>query len=164
MLNFLQEIEPSIEAIEYIVQGMKMIADLDGFDPREEFLIKEFFELCCEDVSCDKTFDEVLKKKFDIDKAIKVLNTKELKEIFFKSCYLVAYADGDFTDNENNTINNLITKFDISPVERDRIHKEVKKFIISEFKDIVIFKEHVIKLSADMGLTEEEVEEIMEKS
>ncbi len=104
-----------LRQVQAIVRGMYRVAQADGAHERELVLMRGFYESCRAEVSGLADFAEVVARDLDPAEARAVISTPELREAFFRSCYLVAWADGRLSTEERAVLDALA---DVVGVER----------------------------------------------
>lgn len=93
-----------INHIQAIVRGMNEVAKLDGVHGSEAVMLSEFYGACQRDSAALTSFAQLTSGPFDIAEAARVLDTPELKAVFLRSCIMLAYADGRYSQTERDKI------------------------------------------------------------
>jgi tellurite resistance protein len=93
-----------INHIQAIVRGMNEVAKLDGVHDAEAVMLDQFYGACQADAGALTNFRELVNGPFDIAEAARVLDTPERKAVFLKSCILLAYADGRYSQAERDKV------------------------------------------------------------
>ncbi|HKY92231.1 MAG TPA: TerB family tellurite resistance protein, partial [Nevskiaceae bacterium] len=93
-----------INHIQAIVRGMNEVAKLDGVHDAEAVMLQQFYGTCQLDSGALTSFRELVNGPFDIAEAARVLETPERKAVFLKSCILLAYADGRYSQAERDKV------------------------------------------------------------
>lgn len=127
---FFSPVRLELNHVQVIVQAMYAVAKADEFHPTELVLIRQFYEACRQDVGGLTDFDDLIRRPFDGAMAKDIVNTPELQEVLLKSCYLVALADGTFSDHEKKAVAAISTEAGIAPDVADRVHELVKDRLI----------------------------------
>jgi len=125
-----------------IAAGMRVVALADGHvHPRELALIEGFASGIPADAS-----DEV------------VLATSELQEVYLRSLIFVALADGKVSEPEERTIAELMAPYGYG-MERvmERV-LDVKREFLAAFSGVRVFRDAVVEIAAELGLSEADVE------
>src|SRR5437879_258510 len=92
--------EITIDAARIIAQGMMKLSACDGIDPSETVMIEAFLAECYEQVGGSEGHSALLAQDIDMREAQKVLDNPELRELFMRSCLLLACADGIYSPEE----------------------------------------------------------------
>ena len=92
-----------------IVRAMYEVANADGVHDAERVMMRGFYEGCLEEGKGLSSFDELVKGEFDFAAAAEAFNTFELKHTLLKSCILLAYADGQYSQAEQRTVREYAT-------------------------------------------------------
>lgn len=127
------------EAIHAIAIGMREVARADGAHPSELALIEELEK----DIPAG-----------DGEIHLEALDTEAAREAFIKSLVLVAYADGKVTDREREIVNHYASNLGISAVKLEEAWIEVASALLSHFSGVKLYREHVLQLGRDLGLSE----------
>ena len=103
-MNANDDVALGINHIQQIVRGMNEVAKLDGVHDAEAHMLKQFYGACQSDAKAFTDFRELVAGPFDIAEAARVLDTPERKAVFLKSCILLAYADGRYSQAERDKV------------------------------------------------------------
>lgn len=136
MQSFFDKVELGLNQVQVITRGMYSVAQCEGVHQTELVLLKEFYEACRADVNGLASFDEVIKTSFDAADAKDILNTKELREVFLKSCLLLAYADGVFSDPERERVKSFAKALEIGDDQRADLEDQVRGHLIQQIAQI----------------------------
>lgn len=123
-----------------IAQGMREVAQADGMIHQRELALIASFEA---DIPPGGDADGEL--------------PDAIKEVYLRSLIMVALADGQITDNEEERIMALA---DRQAIGRGQVHAqtlEVKRFFLQAFQGVHIFRDAVVRVARDLGLDESEV-------
>jgi len=113
------EIDLSDEQGAAIARGLFSVARCDGsFDPREKELITSLLG-ATEDLA--DIAPEDLPKSLRGDAA----------RLFLRSCFLVAFADRDFSDPERKLIERYASAVEVSPEELVDLGQSVKEYLLA---------------------------------
>lgn len=93
-----------INHIQVIVRGMHEVAKLEGVHDAEAVMLRGFYESCQQDTGAMTSFDELCRGGLDLDEARRILDTPDQKAAFLRSCLLLAYADGRYSNEERKLI------------------------------------------------------------
>lgn len=130
-------------AAQTIATAMRMVAEADGNHPREIALIEEFEQGLAEDASGE----------FDLFS----IHSDELKEAFLKSLVLVAFADGEVSEEEGHVIRNLTSQLGLTDTDVSKAIGEVAIVLVSQLSGVKVFADEVVALGKKMGLDERTV-------
>jgi len=136
-------LELSAEAAHVVAAGMRAVAQADGNHPREEALIDAFEA----DLPPGST---------GLDLAL--LDTKELKEVFLKSCVLVAFADGHVSEAELGVLRGFLETLGLGPEELGQATRDVASSLLSQFSSVQTFRDQVIEIGRSLGLDDAAIE------
>lgn len=125
MTKFLEPVELELKHVRVIVRGMVRVAESDGAHVRELTLIREFYESCRADVAGLADFADITKVPFDQLDAKEAIDSDQLKLVFLSSCYLVAYADGHVSKEEQSALDDLTKQLGIS----SEIEKQARELV-----------------------------------
>lgn len=126
-----------------IAQGMRSIAAADGnVHPREIDIIAAF-EL---DLPSGTAADDTL-----------VLRP-ETHPVFIRSLAIVALADGHISQRETDEITRLASRHGIEPAVVDEELLAAKRYFLSTFQGVRVFREAVVTVAKELGLPEGEVD------
>ena len=103
-MNANDDVALGINHIQQIVRGMNEVAKLDGVHDAEAVMLKQFYGACQDDAGALTNFSELVNGPFDIADASRVLETPERKAVFLRSCILLAYADGRYSQPERDKV------------------------------------------------------------
>ena len=101
------------QQVQFIVQAMYRVSASDGCHDREVVMMHGFYESCRADAAGLADFHEIVARPFDAEAARASLTTPELREALFRSCFLLAWADGDLSPEEIVVIDELARAFEV---------------------------------------------------
>lgn len=136
MQSFFDKVELGLNQVQVITRGMYAVAQCDGVHQTELVLLKEFYEACRADVNGLASFDDVIKTPFEATDAKDILSSKELRAVFLKSCLLLAYADGLFSDGERERVKSFAKALEITDAERADLEDHVRDHLIQQIAQI----------------------------
>jgi len=136
MDDFFSSVDLGLNHVQVIIRGMYAVAKSDDVHQTELVLIKQFYDACREDVSGLADFDDVIAREYDKDEAAEILNTLELRRTFLKSCYLLAFADGAFSEEESTVLKTLAADLGMDEAEQDAVREEVQGFLMRQISKI----------------------------
>jgi tellurite resistance protein len=118
----------SKEQLLALVESMLSTARVDGVHPKEEALIRAFYEE--QRVSGMPTFEKVA----TADKAAKPLKglagDAGFAEQLLLMCLMAGYADGKFSEAEGSHVGRLAAQLGVSATRLDELHLQVKDSLI----------------------------------
>jgi len=100
----------TLPQVQLLVRAMHRVAHSDGAHERELVLLKEFYEACRAEVSGLTEYAELTRMPFDPAMAKEVLDTPQLQVTLLRSCYFLAYADGELSDPEKQAIAAIVSE------------------------------------------------------
>lgn len=162
MNKFTPEIDVSLEAAKTIARGMMKLAAADGVHPKELAMIEAFLADCYEVAGGKESHEEVLRQQFDMQQAKEVLHTDELRELFLKSCLLLACADGVYSEAEQNLMDHYSMDLAIPAGRLRELEQEVKGYFLSQFAGVKIFRDKAEELGRKLGLSPEAIERALQ--
>lgn len=93
-----------INHIQVIVRAMHEVAKLDGVHDAEAVMLREFYRACQQDTGALTSFEELGRGGFDVEEARRILDTPDRKSALLRSCLLLAYADGRYSNAEREKV------------------------------------------------------------
>jgi tellurite resistance protein len=136
MQAFQQKVTLGLNHVQVLVRGMYAVAQCDGVHATEQVLLREFYEGCRSEVDGLASFNEVISVPLDQESARDVLDTPELRELFLRSCLLLAFADGDFSVNERSLIERLATLLAVTPERLTALEDEARSVLVRRIAHI----------------------------
>jgi uncharacterized membrane protein YebE (DUF533 family) len=136
MDEFFNTVNLGLNHVQIIIRGMYAVAKADEVHQTELILIREFYDGCRRDVEGLADFDDVIAQEFDSEVAAEILTTPTLRHTLLKSCILLAFADGGFSPEERDVIEQMATDLGVSDDELKRIREEVQDFLIQQISMI----------------------------
>jgi tellurite resistance protein len=132
-MDFFPQIELSRSEAEAIAQGLYAVARCDGLHPREGALIADFYQdaVAGEDTTAALTSLERLPEVTGAQLAAQ-LGRKEVRQLFVKSAWLLAYADGSVSAAERAKIGTFAQALELGPDESKRLEEGVKDFLLGQ--------------------------------
>jgi tellurite resistance protein len=104
------------EAIEEFARGLFHIASVDGIEPREEKLIREFLA----ESGCKLAFEQLGDAGFSPIDAAQVLDTSYMRRVFVR-------ADGTYSDGERHLLGEIADAFGLTNTEFGDLEQEAAK-------------------------------------
>ncbi|MEY4509367.1 MAG: hypothetical protein RLZZ450_1489 [Pseudomonadota bacterium] len=136
MHPFQKKLTLGLNHVQVLVRGMFAVARCDGVHATELVLLREFYEGCRADVDGLASFEDVISVELDADSARDVLDTDELRELFLRSCLLLAFADGVFSPAERQLLVELATLLGVTPERRAELEDEARSYLLQRIAHI----------------------------
>lgn len=136
------------DAAAIIARGMRAVAKADGLVHQRELNLIASFE-----AAIPSGYDGALR-----------LTTDALRATYVRSLIMVALADGVITDAELTAIRELATEQGIAPDHVDAEVLSVKRRFLSVFAGVNFFRDAVLRVARDLGLSEAEVEALSQEA
>jgi uncharacterized membrane protein YebE (DUF533 family) len=133
---FLDEVTLGLNHVQVLVRGMYSIARSDGVHATELVLLREFYEGCRRDVSGLASFEEVIAVPLDEATAAEILSTEELRDLFYKSCLLMSYADGQLSAGERAELARLADLLHIPAERRAHLSEAARSHLLQQIAHI----------------------------
>lgn len=109
--------------IEVFARGLYHLANVDGMDPREETLIKEFLD----ESGSELTYEQLADMPFSPTEAAGILEASYLRRIFVKAAIALVKADGTFSDAERHALGDIADAFGLSNADFGDIEQEAAR-------------------------------------
>jgi DnaJ-domain-containing protein 1 len=136
MESFFDKVALGLNHVQVITRGMYAVAQCDGVHQTELVLLKEFYEGCRREVDGLSSFEEVIRIEFDAANSKEILDTPVLREVFLKSCLLLAYADGVFSDSERERVKGFAKALDVDDALRENLEEQVRDHLLQQVAHI----------------------------
>jgi uncharacterized membrane protein YebE (DUF533 family) len=132
-----------------IAEGMRTVARADGMIHQRELALIATFE------------SAVPKEQTPRPDA---LGTDALKSVYVRSLVMVALADGRISDSEHAAILGLAADqgLDAAMVEGEIL--SVKRRFLSVFAGVNVFRDAVVRVARDLGLSESELDALAQEA
>ncbi len=150
--------EPQTEAI---CRGLLDLAACDGVDESELHLIHGFYRTS----GAAGDLDALAKQGFDLAAAAKVLQAggDNVVEAFFISCYLLIYADGEFSDPERKRVGEFGAAFGLDEARLEHLHVKARLYLLQMLAQNLRNPDAVRSVGGELGLSSEAIEESLNK-
>jgi uncharacterized membrane protein YebE (DUF533 family) len=125
-----------------IARGMRTVAQADGMIHQRE-------------LSLIAAFEAELPPGGDEDGQ---LTSDDAKVAYLRSLVMVALADGVITDSEEAVIGELCSAQGIGRSQIHSVTLEVKRWFLRSFRGVHIFRDAVVRVARDLGLSDAEVD------
>ncbi len=143
--------------INVICRGLFDLSAVDGVDASEKELIEGFYA----ELGSSEKLDDVLKQAFDLNEAVTVLADVNARNAFFITCYLLIYADGEFSEAELTRINEFAKAFNLSDGEQNDLHLKARMYLLKELAQSLKNRDVVRQVGASMGLAENDIDSLL---
>src|SRR5262249_1585292 len=131
-MDFFPQTELSQSEAEAIAQGLFAVARADGLHPREGALIADFYQdAVAGDVTASLASLERLPDPTGPQLAAQ-LARKEVRQLFIKTAWLLAYADGKVSDAERAKIGAYAQALEVGDADSKRLEEGVKDFLLGQ--------------------------------
>jgi tellurite resistance protein len=118
----------SKEQLTALVESMLSTARVDGVHPKEEALIRTFYEE--QRLSGMPTYDKVTAAAAKGVKLKSLAGDVGFAEQLLLMCLMAGYADGKFSDAERNHVAQLAAQLSVSAARLAELHLQVKDSLI----------------------------------
>ena len=130
-MKFLKDADKlTFPEVQTMVRGLLHLAQSDGIHPREEALIREFYDACR--TPGGPAYEATIRTPFSFSDALSDLSSKETRRLFIKTCWFLAFADGKSTGPERTQIAEWAKGFGLSETECNEIGEDVKESLMAE--------------------------------
>jgi uncharacterized membrane protein YebE (DUF533 family) len=136
MNNFINTTNLGLNHIQTIVKGMYAVAKSDDVHQTELVQIMNFYESCRQESDGLADFKDLISTPFSVEAAKEALDTPELKEVFFKSLYFLAFADGQYTAKEKTTISSIAKHLGVADSKLQQIEEQVRDQLLMQISRI----------------------------
>jgi hypothetical protein len=133
-MEFFKNIDLSFAQVDCIARGLHAIAAADGVHSREEAFIREFYEACRTPGA--PPYHDAIQRRFDITEAMEFLATGELRRLFVKTAWLLAFADRKVTQPERDKIAEFAKTLGVKPEESTELQAQVKEFLLAQLAHV----------------------------
>jgi uncharacterized tellurite resistance protein B-like protein len=135
----MSELHPEVEIrddqAEAIARGLFAVARADGqVHEREAALIAEFFASATDHAATLGALERA--PSIDGASLAQLLPSPELRELFIKTAYLVAYTDSVLGDGESQIIGEYATALGISSSQLQTFETQVKEYLLSHLSHL----------------------------
>ncbi len=138
-MEFFPELEVSATQAEAIARGLYAVALVDGLHERELALISDFFGNTVEDGRPEHVGAAALARLGPLEPAAlaAVLAGQAHRELFLKTAYLLAWADGQVSPGERTTIDAFAAALALGADTGKRLESEVKDYLLRPFASLI---------------------------
>lgn len=136
MPAFLDQVTLGLNHVQVLVRGMYSVARCDGVHATELVLLREFYESCRRDVDGLASFEEVIAVPLDEANAADILDTEELRDLFYKSCVLLSFADGQLSAGERAELERLADVVGLAPERRALLTEAARSYLLQQIAHI----------------------------
>lgn len=145
---FETEVPIDAAAAAAIAQGMRQVAQADGLIHHRELALIASFEAGVPEAA-------------DVAGAI---SSGPLRTVFLRSLIMVALADGRISEAESARIRELAQEQAIAEAEVEAEILSVKRRFLSVFAGVDVFRDAVVRVARDLGLSEAEVDALQQEA
>lgn len=138
-----QPVNLSDEAAAVLAAGMREVALADGDMHQQELALIATFG------GSDTG---------NVQDAPTVLTNSEVRAAYVRSLIMVALADGEISSSEQAKIRELAGAVGVGDSDVDAFVLDVKRFFLSAFSEVRVFRDAVVNIASDLGLPETEIE------
>jgi len=125
-----------INQIQSMVRGMYELAKVDGVHQAEMVMLRGFYEQCQREAHALTSFDDLIAVPFDLQTAREVLDTPERQTAFVQSCLLLAYADGNYSANEQAQLRKFAQALGVSNEQLATLEAQVSDTLLQQFAGV----------------------------
>ncbi|MCA9693639.1 MAG: TerB family tellurite resistance protein [Myxococcales bacterium] len=115
------------DEIDVFARGLYHLANVDGIDPSETDLIREFLQ----EAGSQLTIEDLQQTKFDARELPEALETSFLQRIFVRTAIALVKADGRFSDEERLAIGEVADALGMSNAEFGELEQQAAKMAIA---------------------------------
>ncbi|MEW5852662.1 MAG: hypothetical protein AB2A00_28010 [Myxococcota bacterium] len=133
-MDFFPNMDLSFAQVQCLVRGLHTLAVTDGVHEREDALIREFFEACRP--AGGPSYEDTVRHPFTIEDGLEHLRSAELRRMFIKTAWLLAFADGKITTPEREQIATYAQGLGISDADNQELQAQVKEFLLGKLSHI----------------------------
>ncbi|MBU0554179.1 hypothetical protein KKF91_16700 [Myxococcota bacterium] len=161
MSNVYEGIQLTKAQTEAICLTLFDLAKVDGVDEREMSLIEDFWQGSGGEM---EELRALLKRPFDLDGAVAVVKGggEKVIDAFFMSCYLLIFADGVFSEEEQVRVNDYGKAVFGDIAQLEKYDLQARLFLLSNFSVGLRNKDAIRQAGLMLGLTEEQIASVME--
>ena len=127
-MAFFAEQDLNFEQVKVLTHAMMALAKVDGVHDNEMSLIREFYESCSR--AGDPKLEEVVRGPFQVERAKQLFDGPDLSKMFVKSLILLAFADGEYGQAEDDLIRQWASTLGVSSAEVDALHEATKEHML----------------------------------
>lgn len=147
-MEFFKNVDLSFAQVQCLCRGMHTLASSDGIHPREEALIRDFHDACRP--AGGASYEDTVKTAFRLEDAMEQLGKAELRRLFVKTLWLLAFADGKITAPERDLITDWAGKLGLSEPDNRELQAETKEFLLAQLAPRIRNTEALAALSKEM--------------
>ena len=115
------------DEIDVFARGLYHLANVDGIDPSETDLIREFLQ----EAGSQLTIEDLQQTKFDARELPEALETSFLQPIFVRTAIALVKADGRFSDEERLAIGEVADALGMPNAEFGELEQQAAKMAIA---------------------------------
>ena len=146
---FDQDVDLDAAQAAFIAQGMRQVATADGLVHQRELNLIAAFEAELPD---------------DVPAGEPDFGREDVREVYLRSLILVALADGRVGEVEYDVIVELAAAIGIEPEQVDACVLIVKRRFLKVFAGVNIFRDAVVQVAGDLGLSTSELDALRQEA
>ncbi len=146
---------------EAVCRGLFDLAAADGVHETELALIHDFYR----GSGKSDDLEALVKQGFDLEATAKTLTAGggEVVEAFLISCYLLIYADGEFSDAERKRIGEYGDALGLDAARLEHLHVEARRYLLGQLAQALRNADAVREVGRELGLSDEAIEDSLDK-
>lgn len=133
-MDLLKEANLDFKQVQVLTQALFALGHADGMDPREEALIRAFYEGNRPAHGSD--YDTVVRTPFDLEVAKTLLKTTPERTTFLHTCFLVAFVDHKISAQERALLDSWAAGLGFSKEQASEVQSQVKDFLVGGLSKI----------------------------
>ena len=137
-----------------ICRGLYALAEVDGVHPAEEALVDGFFKSTG---GSDEDLKALKSSPFDLSEVAGDLKG-DLAEVFIMSCYMLIYADGELSPEEQTKVEEYAAALDMSAARLNALHDQARMYLLHNLADGLKNREVLDEVGTELGLSSEQVD------
>lgn len=149
-MDFFPELDVGAMEAEAIARGLYAVAMVDGVHERELALISDFYSWA----EAEKAYSTALIQRvgaLEPKEVAGMLQGPQLRELFVKTAFLLAWSDGKVTPGERAKIGEYAKALEVSAEAQARLEAQVKDFLLRSLAGLSNV-EAVSEVAKKMGL------------
>jgi len=136
MQTLFESIDLGLNHVQIMVRGMFAVAQCDGVHATELVLLREFYSGCQQAAGGLADFDDLVRVPFDAETACDVLESAEHRQVFLRSCLLLAFADGGYSSGERAKITEFAGALEVDSAILAELEDQVRDHLLRQVASI----------------------------
>jgi uncharacterized membrane protein YebE (DUF533 family) len=133
MIEFAPPIDLSNAEAQALAQGLYAIARIDGLHPSETAMIGDFYRDAVGDDAAESTLASLERESaIEPETLASILARREVGQVFIKTAWLMAHADGAVSDGERAAIGRYAAALGLSDAANADLEEQVKDFLLRQ--------------------------------